>query len=123
MTIAACLKEMSGPDADDCERGCRRTCRRNGKPPAQIAMLEKIAALITRDGRQGVIPAESVQSFKMPVAVLWGAFDSVLPISQMDAMPAHWTKITLARAGHMLAEEAPDKVAELISTAGYELAL
>jgi len=114
-TIAECLKEMSGPDAkitDD-----MATDRAKGRQnPDQIAMLEKIVALITRDGRQGVLPAEGLQSLKMPVAVLWGTQDAVLPISQMDAMPSHWTKISLERAGHMLVEETPNKVAELIAT-------
>lgn len=113
-TIAVCLKEMSGPDATITDKDAAERAR-GREAVGQIAMLEKIAALITRDGRQGVIPAEGVQALTMPVAVLWGALDSVLPISQMDAMPAHWTKITLARAGHMLAEECPDEVAELIA--------
>jgi len=112
--IAACLKEMSGPDAEITGEVARDRAKAR-QAPGQIAMLEKIAALITRDERQGVIPADSVQSLKMPVTVLWGVHDNVLPISQMDAMPAHWRKISLDCAGHMLAEEAPEKVAEQIA--------
>lgn len=113
-TIADCLKEMSGPDAEIPDEVA--TDRANERQsPGQTAMLEKIAALITRDGRQGVIPRESIQSFNIPVAVLWGTHDTVLPISHMDTMPLHWTKISLEGAGHMLVEEAPDRVAELIA--------
>lgn len=111
--IAACLKEMSGPDAEISPEVTARMVRTR-QAPGQTAMLEKIAALITRDGRQGVLPSEDVAALRMPAAVLWGTQDPVLPFSQMERMPGGWTKIPLDRAGHMLIEEAPDRVAELI---------
>ncbi|CAH2404464.1 hypothetical protein MES5069_420048 [Mesorhizobium escarrei] len=43
----------------------------------------------------------------MPVMVVWGTDDAVLPFSQAEGLPAHFHLHHLLQAGHMLVEEAP----------------
>jgi pyruvate dehydrogenase E2 component (dihydrolipoamide acetyltransferase) len=111
--ISSCLTEMSGPDAEipcavaDC-------MTRDRKVDGQTAMLEKIAALITRDGRQGVLPSDGLEAIEVPVVALWGRHDPILPYNQMESMPLKWRKNTAERAGHMLIDEVPDTVVEIL---------
>lgn len=111
--IADCLKEMSGPNAHVSRDVAERMAAQR-RVEGQIAMLEKIAAMITRDDRQGVLPADSVRALAIPVTAIWGTEDSILPFSQMEAMPANWRKIAVPQAGHMLMEEAPDTVRQVL---------
>lgn len=109
--LAACLAAMSGPDAQppaaavDALLAMRRAA-------GQIERLAEIAAAITRDDRQGAIPAAMLAALSMPVRVLWGTHDPVLPVSQTEGLPAHFSVHRLPRAGHMLIEERPDEVVE-----------
>lgn len=111
--LAACLTAMSGPDAApataavDALLAMRRTA-------GQIDRLAEIAAAITRDDRQGVIPAAMLATLSMPVKVLWGTEDPVLPVAQIEGLPAHFSVRRLTRAGHMLIEERPGEVAGAI---------
>lgn len=81
----------------------------------QAAMLAKIGASITRDEKQGVIPADAVAAIAGPVTVLWGEDDTVVPFTQTANLPAHFRLISLSGTGHMLIEEAPGIVAETIA--------
>lgn len=83
--------------------------------PGQTAVLSSIAAMIARDGRQGAIPRERIAALPMPVAVAWGSLDGVLPPHHAHGLPGHFKVVRLPAAGHMLVEEAPDTVAELIA--------
>lgn len=82
--------------------------------PGQVEKLLEIAGVIARNGRQGVIPREKLAALAMPVAVAWGTLDPVLPFHQSSDLPPLFALHRLAGAGHMLVEEAPDLVAELI---------
>ena len=79
--------------------------------PGQSQKLVEIAAAMTRDDRQGVIPREQLDTLTMPVMVVWGTDDAVLPFTQADGLPAHFHLHHVLEAGHMLVEEAPDLVA------------
>jgi pyruvate dehydrogenase E2 component (dihydrolipoamide acetyltransferase) len=50
----------------------------------------------------------------MPVAVMWGTLDPVLPYSQTESLPASFTIDTVKDAGHMLVEEVPARVTDMI---------
>lgn len=80
----------------------------------QTEKLAEIAALITRDDRQGVIPRERLETLAMPVSIVWGRLDGVLPVHQANGLPPLFGLHLVPGAGHMLAEEAPDLVAEII---------
>jgi len=113
--LAACLAAMSGPDAGT-PAGTIEALMAMRRVPGQIDALAAIAAAITRDGRQGVIPADLLASLAMPVQVLWGTDDPVLPVAQTGALPAHFAVHRQTRAGHMLIEETPRPVTEAIGS-------
>lgn len=86
-------------------------CVRMRATPGQTEILVRFAEGMTRDGRQGVIPRAQLATLPMPVRLLWGLQDNVLPAHSADGLPDRWTVEGLAETGHMLIEEAPDAVA------------
>ena len=50
----------------------------------------------------------------MPVAVAWGGLDNVLPARHADGLPAHWSVRLFPDLGHMLPDEAPDEMLDII---------
>ncbi|QPC85323.1 alpha/beta fold hydrolase [Mesorhizobium sp. NBSH29] len=80
----------------------------------QSATLVAMAAAITRDERQGVIPRDRLARLNMPVAVLWGRLDAVLPVHHSDDLPPAFARHVIAGAGHMLPEEEPAFVADIL---------
>jgi pyruvate dehydrogenase E2 component (dihydrolipoamide acetyltransferase) len=83
-------------------------------PAGQTDMLVSIANLITKDGRQGVIPHDLLNALTVPVSIAWGTEDPVLPFSQTGNLPAAFALLPVPGAGHMLAEEQPGLVIDLI---------
>jgi pimeloyl-ACP methyl ester carboxylesterase len=80
----------------------------------QTARLVELAGRIARDDRQGMFPAEVLDRLVMPVTVAWGCRDPVLPFSQTSSLPARFELRALDGAGHMLIEEAPEAVLEML---------
>lgn len=72
----------------------------------QPAKLEQICGVIARGGKQGEIPRETLATLAMPVTVLWGTADPVLPYSHSENLPTNFQLITIPGAGHMLPVEA-----------------
>jgi pyruvate dehydrogenase E2 component (dihydrolipoamide acetyltransferase) len=46
--------------------------------------------------------------------VVWGTGDAMLPFTQADDLPAHFHLHHVLEAGHMLVEEAPDLIADIV---------
>jgi len=107
--IAACLKEMSASNAGDL-RPVAGELAAARQTPEQRQRLAEIAELITRHGKQGVIPREMLASLAMPVSVLWGTGDPVLPFAQTRNLPSTFQVQALAGAGHMLIDETPEAI-------------
>jgi pyruvate dehydrogenase E2 component (dihydrolipoamide acetyltransferase) len=82
----------------------------------QTAMLEKICDMIARDNRQGGIPRDSLASLSMPVTVVWGTADPILPYRQSDDLPASFDLVPVRGVGHMLLTEARKEVTAAIRT-------
>lgn len=116
--IRASLAEMSAPGfaINDALIDTVAASRRG---EGRTEMLRTIAAAITRDGRQGVIPREPLAALPMPVTLIWGDSDSVLPFSQTADRPANFRLVEAPGAGHMLLDERPELVAsELLRQLG-----
>ena len=111
--IRACLAAMSGPRARPFDHAADTLCGMRQRP-GQLEKLVEIAAAMTRDDRQGVIPRDQLERLAMPVMVVWGSDDAVLPFTQADDLPARFHVHHVLEAGHMLVEEAPDLVANII---------
>lgn len=82
--------------------------------PGQTAKLAEIAAKISKDGRQGEIPRDAMAGLNMPVTVIWGDADPVLPFSQSANLPPAFQFVRVAGAGHMLPDEARKTVIQVI---------
>lgn len=72
----------------------------------QPAKLASICGMIARDGRQGEIPRDALAGLAMPVTVVWGTDDPVLPYRHSEKLPAGFQLISIPGAGHMLPVEA-----------------
>lgn len=87
--------------------------------PGRREKLAEMASGLAKDGRQGALPREKLAALASPVTVVWGGLDNVLPVRQADDLPAHWSLRLFPDLGHMLPEEAPDAMLEIIrETAG-----
>jgi pyruvate dehydrogenase E2 component (dihydrolipoamide acetyltransferase) len=111
--IRDCLAAMSGEGAAIPDDTLRPYLNMREKP-GQTEKLVEIAAAITQGDRQGVIPRELLEKLSMPVTVLWGTGDPVLPFAQTGNLPARFTLHTVEGAGHMLTGEAANRVHEAI---------
>lgn len=70
-----------------------------------------------KDGVQSVSLRKGLEALTMPVAVLWGASDEIIPPSQGDGLPARIAVTRLNDVGHMPQIEAAAKVIETIKAA------
>ncbi|MCB1383653.1 MAG: alpha/beta fold hydrolase [Notoacmeibacter sp.] len=111
--IRTCLENMYGWNTEVPEAEVEQLVALRRRP-GQREKLEAIAAGMTRDGVQGVIPRDKLAQLPMPVKVLWGTQDRVLPAEQVRDLPAIFAAHVFDGAGHMLLDEEPDAVVRLI---------
>lgn len=111
--LRGCLNEMSAPGFDMPTKYIVGLAAVRGLP-GQHEKLVEIAAAITRDGKQGEIPREMLAALAMPVTVVWGTEDTVLPFAQSRDLPAGFKLEVLPGKGHMLMEEAREAVLRII---------
>jgi pyruvate dehydrogenase E2 component (dihydrolipoamide acetyltransferase) len=76
--------------------------------------LQTIASHFCHGGRQEMILCEHLSRLPVPVLVLWGAEDRILPVSHALNLPASVRTEILPRFGHMLHMEAASKVNPII---------
>jgi pyruvate dehydrogenase E2 component (dihydrolipoamide acetyltransferase) len=72
----------------------------------QPARLDGICEVIAKDSRQGEIPRDMLATLAMPVTVVWGTEDPVLPYGQSADLPSGFNFVSVPGAGHMLPVEA-----------------
>ncbi len=111
--IRSCLAQMSSPDSKVSETAVSHLAemrRRLGQTEKLVAFAEAMTA----GDRQGTIPREMIAALAMPVMVVWGTDDSVLPYSHADGLPDGFLIHHVLEVGHMLPEETPDLVADII---------
>ena len=82
--------------------------------PGQAAKLAEIAGKIAKDGKQGEIPRSALAGIALPVTVVWGDADPVLPYAHSTGLPEQFRLVTLPGVGHMLPEEARKAVIQAI---------
>lgn len=117
--IRACRDEMAAADyvtPDAVVDHCVAMRSRAG----QIEALDETYRAMFPDGPeqgQGVLPGDALAALKMPVAVIWGTGDTVLPCPKPSALPASFAFNVLPGLGHMLPEEASDAVVRVLAGA------
>ncbi|MDZ7603886.1 MAG: alpha/beta fold hydrolase [Hoeflea sp.] len=117
--IRACLTEMAAPGFAVAQSVIDGFVAARARPGALVALDETYKAMFP-DGPakgQGVLPGEALQALAMPVAVIWGTEDAVLPCPKPPALPVSFAFSVLPGLGHMLPEEAPDAVARVLAQA------
>lgn len=82
--------------------------------PGQREKLEEIVALITKGDRQGEIPRTALAGLAMPVSLVWGTADPVLPFTQTRDLPRSFRLRALEGVGHQLLVEAERTVVQEI---------
>jgi len=117
--IRACLNDMAAPEfvppqamVDHCVAARSR--------PGQIEALEETYRAMFPDGPeqgQGVLPGAALAGLAMPVAVIWGTEDKVLPCPSPAALPPGFAFNVLPGLGHMLPDEAPDAIVRVLGQA------
>lgn len=119
-TMRLCLEHMVGwnrpiPDAMVAQLVALRQI------PGQIEALQALLPSMTvADARgpgrmQGMLAREGLEALTMPVRVLWGTQDRVLPTRQAHKLPPLFAAHVFEDTGHMLIEEQPDAVVALIA--------
>lgn len=113
------IREMAGPGLDVPEGYFQAAAEFRDAPGAMEALTETYASMFP-DGPekgQGVLPHPQLAELPMPVRVLWGSADTVLPCPDSDSLPANFKLLVLSGAGHMLPEEKPAEVADFLRKA------
>jgi pyruvate dehydrogenase E2 component (dihydrolipoyllysine-residue acetyltransferase) len=75
--------------------------------------LRDLAAVLFRDGRQERSLAGDLAGLKLPIQVVWGAKDAIIPAAHAKALPNARVEIIDA-AGHMAQMEAASRINDLI---------
>lgn len=81
------------------------------------AVLSAQAEIANRwfpDGTQVIRIGEILDRLRIPVTVIWGRDDRIIPASQAADLPGHVALHRLSGTGHMPQIEAPDLVARLV---------
>jgi pimeloyl-ACP methyl ester carboxylesterase len=80
----------------------------------QNAALAALALrFLNTDGTQGVLPMDRIDALPMRKCVVWGQDDRIMPAGQGMAL-SQARVITLPGVGHMLSDEAPGVVADVL---------
>jgi pyruvate dehydrogenase E2 component (dihydrolipoamide acetyltransferase) len=80
---------------------------------AQAALLEIVETFF--DGNsQKLLPIDELARLRIPVKVIWGTQDRVLPTRQAHRLPGRFAVHVFENAGHMLPQEIPEDAAALI---------
>ena len=114
--LEICLRQMSGlksavpPELVDAMMAQRRVA-------GQKEALAHIMGLILRGEEQGVIPRAALEALAMPVTVVWGEEDTVMPCDVLKSVPGDFHAVLLPDVGHMLLDEAPHQAASAIAGA------
>ncbi|MTI18272.1 alpha/beta fold hydrolase [Rhodobacteraceae bacterium RKSG542] len=76
--------------------------------------LAAIAGSFLLDGKQGVLPLAKIAELPMPISLIWGTEDGILPYAQTQGLPEKIALHSIENAGHMLQIECPQEVLQVI---------
>jgi pyruvate dehydrogenase E2 component (dihydrolipoamide acetyltransferase) len=77
--------------------------------------LRALAATLVADGRQQIDILADLAALAMPVRVVWGLEDRIIPWTQVARLPSPVAVHLIANAGHMPHWDAPQEMAALLS--------
>ena len=82
------------------------------------AALRTLADTLFPDGHQALVMKDRLESLAMPVQVIWGDEDSIVPPAHAEELPAKVRLQILEKIGHMPQMEAAGEVNRLIADFG-----
>jgi pyruvate dehydrogenase E2 component (dihydrolipoamide acetyltransferase) len=91
-----------------------RTAAESRRRPGAAGTLETIANEIIDGSVQKTLPRNELAELPMPVKVVWGTQDRVLPTRQAHKLPGTVATHIFERVGHMVHLEIPKEVTRLI---------
>jgi pimeloyl-ACP methyl ester carboxylesterase len=111
--LLSCLQEMFAPDAM-IPQDLLKAQAAERAIDGQTGALAHVASKILSGDGQGVLDKSQLAALAMPVSLLWGEHDNMIPHQQLWNAPSHFDRQLLAKRGHMLIDEAPDDVVAAI---------
>lgn len=112
--LEICLRQMCGGKAAAVPELVNAIMSQRSVP-GQLAALAHIVGLILRGDEQGVVPRAALEALAMPVSVVWGDEDAVMPCDSVKHLPRSFHTQIFPDAGHMLLDEAPQQTAAVIA--------
>ncbi|MBA4205625.1 MAG: alpha/beta hydrolase [Polymorphum sp.] len=112
--LAALLPEFFAPSFRMPRQLARHASEARSRPGAVEALQEIVEEILDGDG-QKTLPLGDVAALPLPVQVIWGLEDGVLPVSQSTGLPDSIAVHRLAGTGHMPHLEQPRDVIRLIA--------
>ena len=114
--MRAALLMMSGRQHPVSDAEVESTLERRRLSGAREALKRILGTILVDAGgrEQGTLPVENLGRLAMPVRVLWGEGDGILPVMQADGLPSNVAVHRLPEAGHMLIDECPEAVVRFI---------
>jgi pimeloyl-ACP methyl ester carboxylesterase len=109
-----CLTQMFAPGAVIPSRLLQSTMAMRGVAGQKEALAHIVERILRGEG-QGAIPNAALEALAMPVTVVWGEEDAVMPCDVLQNLPGRFRPVLLPGAGHMLLDEAPEQVAAAIT--------
>ncbi|MBV8356555.1 MAG: acetoin dehydrogenase dihydrolipoyllysine-residue acetyltransferase subunit [Deltaproteobacteria bacterium] len=79
-----------------------------------VEALSTIAGKVFKDGRQAVDLVPRIADLAVPLQIIWGESDRIIPAAHMNGLPASVRVHLIPGAGHMVHMEKAQEVNELI---------
>ena len=105
-----------GAEGDRDEHSARAQVLKYKRLDGVEAALKAIAAAAFPGGRQGLVLRDRLGEVKVPVQVIFGAADQIVPASHAKGLPATVKTHVVDKAGHMPHMEAAGDVNRLIGS-------
>lgn len=112
--LRTCLEAMYGWFSPVEEDAIAQTLAARAAP-GRSDTLVRIAGGLVRDGKQGQLPLERLSGFAGRIGVVWGGLDNVLPPRHAAGLPGNFGVHLFPDLGHMLPQEAPDAMTDIIA--------
>ena len=112
--LADTMQLFYGPDAVFDDGIAEEQFEQLQLPGARDA-LRHIAGIVFKGGVQGTLPLADIGRLGIPIDVIWGTLDKIIPVDQAAGLPPGFNTHIFSGVGHMPAEEIPDEVERLIA--------
>lgn len=82
--------------------------------PGAVDSLIAIGEQVFEGGRQGVLTIDDLLQLKLPMSVIWGQLDNIVPVTQASQLRDRVDLHLLENVGHSPVEEAPELVRDIL---------